>query len=66
MFQINIGKKKSFNKNDINEILTIKLKLRSKNNPNFIKLVGMTNVKLSQLVNNYENISWHNLYTVDS
>ena len=26
----------------------------------------MTNVKLSQLVNNYENISWHNLYTVDS
>lgn len=31
----------------MDEILTIKLKIKSKNNPNFIKLVGMTNVKLS-------------------
>lgn len=51
---------------DTDEVLTIKLKLKNKNNPSFIKLVGLTNVKLSQLISCSEPISWHDLYTVDS
>ena len=51
---------------DTDDILTIKLKLKNKHNPSFIKLVGLTNVSLSQLVSNSESESWHDLYTVDS
>ena len=60
-----IHKRKLKNK-DTDDVLTIKLKLKNKNNPSFIKLVGLTNVSLSQLVSCSESITWHDLYSLDS
>lgn len=58
--------KRKIRNNDMDEVLTIKLKLKNKNNTNFIKLVGLTNVRLSQLLSSSDSITWHDLYTVDS
>jgi len=71
-FEINIKNtskkmlKRNLKNKDTDDVLTIKLKLKNKHNPSFIKLVGLTNVSLSQLVSNSESESWHDLYTVDS
>ena len=71
-FEINIKnkqkiiQKRKFKNKDTDDVLTIKLKLKNKNNPSFIKLVGLTNVSLSQLVSCSESITWHDLYSLDS
>jgi hypothetical protein len=67
-FEINIKnkqkiiQKRKLKNKDTDDVLTIKLKLKNKNNPSFIKLVGLTNVSLSQLVSCSESITWHDLY----
>ena len=71
-FEINIKnkqkiiQKRKLKNKDTDDVLTIKLKLKNKNNPSFIKLVGLTNVSLSQLVSCSESITWHDLYSLDS
>ena len=47
---------------DQHEELTIKIKLKSKQNPNFIRILGRANINLCQLVDKKDTQTWFDIY----
>jgi hypothetical protein len=48
--------------NNLNEDLTIKIKLVSKQNPNFIRILGRVDINLHKLVNKDSKQKWFELH----
>ena len=46
------------------QTVTIKIKVKSKRNPNYIKLIGMAEIKMSQLISGTNTTSWFKLYSM--
>lgn len=46
------------------ELITIKVKLRNNYNPNFIKVLGLAQIRASQLLPSSRSLKWHSLYAL--
>jgi len=62
--QINDRNTEMDGSSEIDQIVTIKIKIKSKKNPNYIKLVGMAEIKMSQLISGANTNSWFKLYSM--
>ena len=50
---------------NLNECVSIKIKLKSNYNPNYIKLIGMVNIEIDKLLSTTEKKSWHLLFPLE-